>query len=72
MKRIDELVSGLCDEIDILTENCEYWKSEYEKIKAKYDDSIMTSIRQSHAMGLGMVAIATGDKELAEAVGEMK
>jgi hypothetical protein len=72
MKKIDEIISELCDEIDILTDNCEYWQSKYYKIKSKYDESVMTSIRQSQAIGLGMVAIATGDKELAKAVSEMK
>lgn len=70
--RIDSVITELCNEIDILTENCEYWKTKYEEVKAKYDNSVMTSIRQSHAMGLGMVAIATNDKDLAESVSKMK
>lgn len=66
--RIDGIIVELCTEIDTLTEECAYWKTEYEKIKVKYDKSIMTSINQSHAMGLGMLAIATKDEELAKSI----
>jgi hypothetical protein len=68
MKKIDEMVSSLCEEIDILRDDSEYWKQQYEDLKVKYDASVMTSIRQSKAVGLGMVAIATNDKDLAESV----
>jgi hypothetical protein len=70
-KRIDIIIFELCEEIDLLKEDCEYWKAEYKKVKEKYDKSLTNSIQQSHAMGLGMVAIATGDKELAAVVSKM-
>jgi hypothetical protein len=72
MRRIDNIISELCEEIDFLKEDREHWEIQYKELKVRYDNLVMTSIRQSQAVGLGMVAIATGDKELAKTVSEMK
>jgi hypothetical protein len=68
MNRFDRLVSELCGEIDVLDGDAEYWKSKYEEIKLKYDSLLDSSIAASHRASLGMLAIATNDKELAEAI----
>lgn len=66
--RIDSLIYNLCEEIDTLKEDVEYWKSKYEEMNKKYNDSLDASIKYSHKMGLSMVAIATNDRELSEKI----
>jgi len=71
MSRIDLVISELCDEIDDLSSAAEFWRNKYLEVNAKYNDALTSSIKQSHAVGLGMVAIATHDKDLAAAVARL-
>jgi hypothetical protein len=66
--RVDGLVSDLCEEIDRNQDEIEYWKCKYEEINAKYSKLLDSSVSNAWRVSLGMVAIATHDKELAEAI----
>ena len=68
MKRIDRLVSDLCEEIDVSDQDAAYWKAEYDELKAKYNSLLDASIAASRRAGLGMVAIATDNPILAKAI----
>lgn len=52
--KIDEIVSSLCSEIDILREDRDYWLKQYQDIKEKYDASVMNSVKFADQMHAGL------------------
>ena len=66
--RSENLIIDLCNEIDDLHNEVEYWKHKYEESNKKLNSVLDSSIRHSYLVGLGMVALATGDKKLAAIV----
>ena len=48
--RLDQLVSGLCDEIDDLRAELESVKHERDELQRKYIECLDSSIQHGHAM----------------------
>lgn len=66
--RINLMLSDLCDEIDSLTEEVLYWKRKYEEENKKYNNLLDRNIKGSWSVSLGMLALATKDRKLAEKI----
>jgi len=60
MKRHDLLVSDLCREIDWLREQLTEAEAERDEYRRKYNDSLNSSIRHSHAMIGSILQVTLG------------
>ncbi len=68
--KVDEMVSSLCSEIDILREDRDFWLKQYQDLKEKYDALAINNVKFADMMQLALVAVALNDEELAKHVAE--
>ena len=56
--RHDKLTSELCDEIDMLNDKVDFWKTKYEKLNIEYNELLNSSIKHEQQM-MGNLLTAT-------------